>query len=131
MHQFTTNQVAVIKIFIHQRMNSRLQLCRFAVGDGRSAGQLWVACNDDWSGTFGAGYSDNAGSINIEAYYLNEYLERLADEKEMQEFVDTFGKSIGIESIAHLKEEIAKKSEALFNISSTPEAGETGQKSGS
>lgn len=42
------------------------------IGDGRHAGQLWVAINDDWDGSFGAGYADNQGEITIQVTQIAE-----------------------------------------------------------
>jgi len=97
-------------------------------GDGHSAGQLWVACNDDWNASTGAGYADNKGSVIIQVVPYGQFLQELSDDDAMQEFIATVGKEVGIDSFEKLKEEIKSNSDKVLNITSESSTENVGQK---
>lgn len=64
------------------------------------AGQLWVACNDDWSGTYGAGYGDNRGAISVEVLYTRDLLSRLRSDKEIADLITGLESQAAHEALA-------------------------------
>lgn len=97
-------------------------------GDGHSAGQLWVACNDDWNASTGAGYADNKGSITIQVIPYAQFLQELTDEMAMKEFIDTVCKGTGIDTIEKLKKEIQVNGDKISKIISESSTDNVGQK---
>ena len=69
---------------------------------GGTAGQLWVACNDDWNAIFGAGYTDNAGSVQIEVLNVLSFLKSLTTDEDVSEFFTAIGSQLKAHEVAKI-----------------------------
>lgn len=72
------------------------------VGDDTNSGPLWVACNDDWDGIYGAGYPDNQGTITIAVSSLAGAMRALRNDEEIVQFVEAFKTQITASVVAKL-----------------------------
>ena len=87
-------------------------------------GALWVLINDDWTGAYGPGYSDNDGTIEVVAERLSVALDKISDETELIRLATALAQQITAEKVAAI-------SRCLYNLISDLSRGSTAALEGS